>query len=95
MKFILKVIVAITPIDSIDDAAQKHAKREANLMAEHKVCEHLLGCAKGATFSGVGRSRNPKPSTCVPWEHGSRANRIIADAIVEKDGWYYRSRHWK
>jgi len=64
-------------------------------MAEKNVCEHILGCAPNAKFSGVGRSKNPYPKTCLPWEHGSNATKIIADAIVHKDGWYYRSTHWQ
>ena len=95
MNIFLKLMIAITPINAIEDAAQQHAKKEADMMAERQVCEHLLGCAKGATFSGVGRSRSPKPSTCVPWEHGSRARKVVADAIVYRDGFYYRSTHWR
>ena len=75
--------------------SQAHAQREARMMADAKVCEHLLGCAPDASFSGVGRSMNPYPKTCLPWEHGSDARKMIADAIVHRDGWYYRSTHWK
>ena len=81
----------------LDDhaAAKAHAKREATLMADRKVCEHILGPAKGARFSGVGTGNKPHPSTCVPWENGSSAKILIADEEVERDGIYYRSRHWK
>lgn len=91
----MKALALLLAIALPNDNAQQHAEKEARLMAQRGVCEHLLGCAKGATFSGVGRSRSKKPSTCVPWEHNSKARTLIADAIVHRDGWYYRSRHWK
>lgn len=75
--------------------ARLHARREAILMADRNVCEHILGCAAGATFTGVGRGTSENPSTCVPWEHGSRARILVADEQIEKNGMWYRSRHWK
>ena len=89
---ILFFILAFIPCRDVD---QMHAEREARLMAEQNVCDHLLGCSPKATFSGVGRSKSSEPKTCLPWEHGSDATEVIADAIVEKDGWFFRSRHWK
>lgn len=78
-----------------DLRCQEHAKREALLMADRKVCEHLLGPGPNAKFSGVGVSNRPNPKVCLPWEHGSKAKTIIADATVERNGWFYRSVHWK
>ena len=79
----------------VDAKAQRHAEREASLMAERRVCDHLLGVAPNANFSGVGVSTDPEPKTCYPWEHGSNAKTVIADAIVERNGLFFRSTHWK
>ena len=90
------LIAALLFVDSgFDITAQKHAEREASLMAERRVCEHLLGVAPNAKFAGVGVSTDPKPKTCYPWEHGSNAKTVIADAIVERNGLFFRSTHWK
>lgn len=91
------MILLLTLLSVLNDITpqQRHAEREAELMAKRKVCEHLLGPASGCRFSGVGRSRNPKPKTCLPWEHGSPARKVVADAIVYRDGFYYRSTHWR
>ena len=90
------LIAAVLFVDGgFDLVAQRHAEREASLMAERRVCEHLLGVAPNAKFSGVGISTNPQPKVCFPWEHGSNAKTLIADAIVERDGMFFRSCHWK
>jgi len=78
-----------------DPVAQAHALREAKIMASRGRCAHYLGCAPGARFSGVGMSTNPNPRTCEPWRYGSSARKLIADAIVYRNGRYYRSRHWR
>lgn len=94
----LLIALAITfslPVTAKSESEQAHAKREARLMADSNRVAHFLGCARGCLFSGVGRSRDPYPKTCLPWEHGVKATRIVADAIVHRDGWYYRSTHWR
>ena len=88
-------LVLIFILATYTDDYQGHAMREARMMAEAGKCEHLLGCAPTAKFSGVGRSKHPYPKTCLPWEHNNKARRVIADAIVHRDGWYYRSTHWR
>ena len=93
---ILILILILLPIDNLPASdPQIHAQREVRLMAESQTVAHLLGCAPNARFSGVGRSRDPYPKTCYPWEHGSNARKIIADAIYHYNGWYYRSTHWQ
>lgn len=94
------LLIALTiscssPLIAESDTAQAHALREAKLMAKARKVGHFLGCAKGCKFSGVGRSRYPFPKTCLPWEYGVKTNKIVADAIVYRDGWYYRSTHWR
>lgn len=90
------IVLWLAIISVIDqDTPQDHAEREAQMMADRKQVAHYLGCCEGARFSGVGKSRNPYPKTCYPWEFKNPAREIIADAIIEKDGWFYRSTHWK
>ena len=98
MDLIVAAILATVPPTgtSIEPAAQAHAEREARLMADRGIVAHLLGPANGAKFTGVGASSRAEPSTCLPWNFGSTARTVIADAIVKgKDGRNYRSRHWK
>lgn len=90
------IILIIAVVASLNvSEEQLHAQREARMMADRQQVGHFLGCCKGAKFSGVGKSRDPYPKTCYPWEHNSSARKIIADAIIHRDGWYYRSTHWK
>jgi hypothetical protein len=94
-ELLISLFLASSPLVSVD-LAQTHAEREAKMMADRRICSHLLGVAPTARFSGVGRSTHPQPKTCLPWEHGSGARQVIADATVRgSDGFYYRSRHWK
>ena len=73
-------------------AAQTHAQREANLMASRLRMGHLLGVAPGARFSGVGMGLTPNCRTCTP----RRGMTLIADAVARgRNGYYYRSRHWR
>ena len=98
MDMIVAAILAALPptATNIDPVAQAHAEREARLMADRGVVAHILGPAKGARFAGVGASRKPEPTTCLPWNFDNPARTVIADAIVKgKDGRNYRSRHWK
>jgi hypothetical protein len=92
---IIKILYLILSAVPITDRHQEHAIKEAEMMAHYERVEHFLGCSKGARFSGVGRSRSPEPKTCYPWEFNNPARKIIADAIIYKDGWYYRSTHWQ
>lgn len=95
LELVVSLVLALSPLVTVE-SAQKHAEREARLMADRCVCAHLLGVAPHARFSGVGRSPDPQPETCLPWEHGSGARQLIADAtVMGNDGFYYRSRHWK
>jgi hypothetical protein len=97
----LIVAVGNTPPGQVAQAAvprtstaQAHAKREANLMARRGRMGHFLGCAPGARFCGVGYGTTPNCRTCQP----SRRSRmtLIADAVTRgRDGYYYRSRHWR
>jgi hypothetical protein len=86
---------AVKQVSTIEAKAQAWAQREAEIMASRGRCGHFLGCAPGSRFSGVGMSSSPQPSTCVPWRYGSSARILIADAIVYRNGRYYRSRHWR
>lgn len=73
-------------------AAQLHAKREANLMASRLRIGHFLGCAPGARFCGVGMGPNRNCSTCTPRFKMA----LIADEATQgRNGYWYRSRHWK
>lgn len=73
-------------------AAQAHAQREANLMARLGRMGHLLGVAPGARFSGVGYGPTPNCNTCTP----RRRMTLVADAVARgRNGYYYRSRHWR
>lgn len=91
----MKAIFFVIALFAVENPEQDHARKEAEMMAETKQVSHFLGCCRGARFSGVGRSRNPYPKTCYPWEFGSPARKIIADVIIHRDGWYYRSTHWR
>jgi len=72
--------------------AQQHAQREANYMARTGVTGHPMGVAPGASFSGTGYGPSPNCRTCTP----SRRMTLIADAVAQgRNGYWYRSRHWR
>lgn len=85
-------VVARRTVKPRVSSAQAHAQREANLMARTGRMGHLLGVAPGARFSGVGYGPTRNCNTCTP---RSRMT-LVADAVARgRNGYYYRSRHWR
>ena len=78
-------------IVEIDEADQKACEEEARLMAKLKSRSHL-GCVIGK-FEGIGVSKNPHPLTCCP--ESDRQMKCTGDAVVERDGWFYRVRSFR
>jgi len=75
-----------------DPAAYSHALREATIQAQRGRVGHFLGCAPGATFSGVGNSFSAnQPNHCT-----TRRGTLVARAVVRgSDGRYYWSAHYR
>jgi len=69
-----------------DEEATKEEARQMSLLKRMHVFRTPRGC-----FEGCGISRNPEPPTCKP----CRKMRLVADSIVERDGWFYRCRLWR
>ena len=76
-----------------DPIAYQHALRECKLMAKHKKVSHILGCAKGTRFCGVGMSYGTKPRHCYS---KTDERRLVARAFVKTaSGARYWSAHYR
>lgn len=77
-----------------DERAYQHALREAQILAERRSVGHPLGVAPGCRYSGTGTSRSPdKPNHCYVNELPE--SRLVARAVVFRNGVYYWSAHYR
>jgi hypothetical protein len=77
-----------------DQRAYQHALREAQILADRQSVGHPLGVAPGCRYSGTGTSRSPdRPNHCYLNEISE--SRLVARAVVFKNGVYYWSAHYR